>query len=178
MPPESGDGFISSRSLAMMKERAAQSAPGTVYDRPGDFNFALGVAVLALLVHTFALVGELYRVAESRSLISSSISRLFVLIELCLLINVAGLWVRKTAGLLVSMAALVGVCVSYANWYAYSRHAQAIFSLQPFYQLHPEAIPPHPLGLLGATWVNLIVLVISSVLLVWEAKTLRSKLCD
>jgi hypothetical protein len=165
---EVADGHVYCRSLPMIKERSGRS-----YDKPADFNFAFGVAVSAALIHSFALAAELYRAAESRSLISGSVTRLLLLIELCLLVNVAGLWARKATGMLASMVSLLVACAGYAGWYLYSRQVLLTLSSQPFYQLHPEGIPPHPVGLAGATWLNLLVLVITGVLLIWEAKTLR-----
>jgi K+ transporter len=159
----------------MMKEGLSVRTTGRTYARPRDFNLALGIAVLATLLHTVALASELFTAVESRAIITTStIPRLLVLIELCLLINVAGLWVRKTAGMWVSLAALLVLVVGYAGWYAYSRQIMELLSSKPFYQAHTEALPPHPLGLVGATWLNLVVLMTSGVLLVWVAKTLRA----
>jgi prolipoprotein diacylglyceryltransferase len=147
---------------------------GFVSDRqPGDFHFALGVALLAAVLNTYALALEFAEAGEFRTLNSPTIPYIFLVIELGLLVNVAGLWVRKTAGMLVSMAALVSVGVGYVVWYAYSRQILELLLSKSFYHSYPEALPPHPLGLIGASWLNLVVLVISVVLFIWELKTIR-----
>ncbi len=141
--------------------------------QPGDFHVALGVAILAVVLHTYAQVSEFAKASELRTLNSPTIPYIFLIIEIGLLVNVVGLWVRKTAGMLVSMAALVGVGIGYVVWYAYSRQILELLFSKSFYHSYPEALPPHPLGLIGASWLNLVVLVISLVLFIWELKTIR-----
>lgn len=142
--------------------------------QPRDFHFALGVALLAVVLHTYAQAAEFAKASEFRTLNSPTIPYIFLLIEIGLLVNVVGLWVQKTAGMLVSMAALLGVGIGYVVWYVYSRQILELLLSKSFYNSYPEAVPPHPLGLIGASWLHLVVLVLSVVLFVWELKTLRS----
>jgi hypothetical protein len=79
----------------MIKERSGEEATGRAFEMPGDFNFAFGVAVLTMLLQTVALIAELFRFTDSRALISGTVPRLLVLIEICLLTNLIGLWLRK-----------------------------------------------------------------------------------
>jgi hypothetical protein len=144
------------------------------YRRPKDYYFALTVAVLATLLHTYALVAELTAVKGSVTLVSPAVLLFFVVIELSLAANVVGLWLRRAAGGVISVIALLGVGAGYALWYVYSRQVLDLLLSKPFYQSHPETIPPHPFGLLGATWVNQGVLLMAGVLLIWTAKTLRA----
>lgn len=143
------------------------------YRRPKDYNFTLAVAALAALLHTYALTAEFTALGRSVTLASPNILILFTLIELGLVANVVGLWLRRAAGVVLSLAGLAGVGVGYALWYVYSRRVLELLLSKPFYQSHAEAVPPHPFGLLGATWVNQAVLLLSCVLVVWTAKTLR-----
>ena len=144
------------------------------YRRPADYHFALAVAVLATLLHTYALAAELTAVKASVTLASSAVLLFFTVIEFGLVANVVGLWLRRTAGALVSLVALLCVGVGYALWYVYSRQVLGLLLTKSFYQSHPETIPPHPFSLLGATWVNQAVLLLAFVLLVWTMKTLRA----
>lgn len=141
-----------------------------------DFYPAFIFAALALLLHVCALAGEFSRAAGSRTLNSTTIMWLLTLMTPCLVANAVGLWVRRAAGLVVSIVALLAVGAGYITWYLYSRHLLEFLSSNPFYLQHPEAVPLHPFGLIGATWPNLVVLVMCGVLLVWEAKTLRGRL--
>lgn len=142
--------------------------------QPRDFYVAFCFALLAVLLHTWALVAEFTRSAQSDTLNSSTIPLLFLLMELGLLLNVVGLLFRKTASLLVSLVALSISGVGYVMWYLQSQQILEILLSKSFYHSYPEAIPPHPFGLLGATWINLVVLVLTGILFIWEVKTFRS----
>lgn len=143
------------------------------YRRPKDFYFTLGIAALAALLHTQALLAELTAVRAPMTLVSPAVLIFFAVIEVGLVANVFGLWLRSAAGAVASAAALLGVGAGYALWYLYSKQLLDLLLSKPFYQTHPEAVPPHPFGLLGATWVNQAVLLLACILLVWTAKTLR-----
>lgn len=143
------------------------------YLRPKDYYFTLVVAVLAALLHTYALAKEFTAVKSSVTLASPALLLLFIIIEVGLVASVVGLWLRRAAGVLVSLVALLGVGLGYVLWYVYSRPVLDLLLSKPFYQTHAETVPPHPFGLLGATWVNQAVLLMSCVLFIWTAKTLR-----
>ncbi|PYS81504.1 MAG: hypothetical protein DMF67_16510 [Acidobacteria bacterium] len=157
----------------MIEEGLSRRASGKRYIKPRDFGFAFGVAVFAAALHTIALALELFRAAESHALTASTVTRVLILIELCLLVTVAGLWARRVAWMWLTSAALIAACAGYAWWYAYSRQVLALLLSQSFYQTHAEAVPTHHFGLIGATWLNLMVFMTSGVLLVWVVKTLR-----
>jgi hypothetical protein len=44
---------------------------------------------------------------------------------------------------------------------------------KPFYRTHPEAVPHHLFCLVGAVWINFVVLLISGALTVRQVKRLR-----
>lgn len=169
--------FIYRRSMCMIEaglnKRLAIPLPDP---HSKDFYFAFGVASLALLLHTYTLIAEFARAHEVESLILHAVPPFLLIIEFCLLVSVAGLLIRNVAGLLISLLALVVTNIGYVIWYLASRPILEMLSAPPFYQLYAEAVPPHPLGLLGATTMNVLVLALSGVLLIWEAKTLRSML--
>lgn len=142
--------------------------------KPKDFYLALGFSILAVVLHTCALITEFTRIAEFRTLTSPTITYVFMLIELALIVSVLGLWSRKRTGLVTSIIALLCVGVGYGLWYVYSRQTLDFLLSKSFYQLHPETLPQYPLGLIQATWLNLVVLVISGVLCVWNIRVLRS----
>lgn len=159
----------------MIEARRYNRSLGGVSSQPArDFNFALGFAVLTLLLHSYTQVVELTRISELSTLTSQTIPWVFIVIEIGLLINVIGLWLRRAGGIWLSIAALSSVGVVYVVWYVYSRQILKLLLAQPFYRLHAEAVPPHTFGLISATWMNIVVIVMSGVLFVWEAKTLRS----
>jgi hypothetical protein len=161
-------------SEAVLNQRAAD---GFHADQPKDFYFALGLAALLVLLHTYAYFTELAGgSAGVGTLNSPTIPYLYLLIDLGLLFNVFGLWLRKPAGILISIVSLSSVGVGYIVWYVYSRQILDLLLSKPFnqiYHLYPEAVPLHPFGLIGATWLNLFVLLMSGVLFIWELKTLR-----
>jgi hypothetical protein len=141
---------------------------------PKDFYFAFGFASLAALLHTYAQLTQFTMADDSEILTSSTIPYLFLLIELGLVVNLFGLWLRKAASMLISIIALSGVFVGYIAWYVYSRQILDRLLSKPFYHVYSGSVVPYPFGLLGATWLNLVVLVMSAILFVWAVKTLRS----
>lgn len=143
------------------------------YRLPNDYNFTITLAALAALLHTYALVAEWTMLNRYGMLTSPNIFLLFTVIEFGLVANVVGLWLRRAAGVVVALVALASVGVGYAIWYVYSSQVLELLLSKPFYQSHAETIPPHPFGLLGATWVNQAVLLMSCVLFIWTARTLR-----
>jgi hypothetical protein len=153
-----------------LRQRAAERLQN---QQPRDFYFAFGFALLAALLHTWALVAELTRAADANTLNSSIVPLLFLLIEFGLLLNVAGLWLHKAVGILISLAGLSICGAAHVIWYVQSQQILEILLSKSFYHSYPEAIAPHPLGLLGATWVNLVVLVMTCVLFIWELKSFR-----
>jgi hypothetical protein len=157
-------------SEAELKEQSVQQW----HFSPRDFHIAFGCAVLALALHTYAQILELGQAAQLTILVSHTITYLFLLIELCLLVSTAGLWLRRSWALLVSVLSLGGVGFVYAIWYLYSRQILEQLSTKSFYQKYPEALPAHPLGLIGATWINFVVFVMSGILFIWEIKSLRA----
>jgi hypothetical protein len=92
-------------------------------------------------------------------------------ITIALFISAAGLWVRRTIGLVSSSAALILILSNYTWWYfttkAYLRNSEVTeqtMLTDPFYK---------EMGLLhGASAWDWVVLIISIVLFIWGIKTL------
>lgn len=159
----------------MTRTGAEARTKGSVREHyPVDFCFAFGFAVLALVLQTCALIAEFTRNSQFTTLVSPTIPYIFLMIEVCLAVNVVGLWFRKEASLVMSLLALAGVWAGYFLWYVYSRQVLNLLSSKSFYQLHPGAVSTYRLDLIGATWLNIIILLMASVLFIWEAKTIRS----
>jgi hypothetical protein len=152
----------------------ARTSGGLRDRRSIDFYFAFGFALLTLVLQTCALVAEVTRASQSKVLVVPTLPYIFLIIELCLAVNVVGLWLRKAAGLAMSLFALAGVGAGYFLWYVYSRQVLTLLSSKSFYQIHPEAISTYRLDLIGATWLNVIVLVMAGVLFIWEVKSVHS----
>jgi hypothetical protein len=140
-----------------------------------DFCFAFALAVLATSLHSWALVAEFSMTADFTTLTSPTILYFYLLIELGLLVNLLGMWLRTPSGLRVSILAISIVGAGYAFWYAYSRQVLGSLLSEPFYQAHPEAVPSHPFGLLGATWLNLTVFLMSGALFFWGVRVYRKQ---
>lgn len=157
---------------AGLYKRATGRRPGSL---PADFYFALGLAIISVIANTYAQIAEFSRVSEFGTLTSSTIAYLYLVIETGLVVNLIGLYHRTATGLRVSIIALLSVVAGYAFWYIYSRQILESVLSNPAYQTHAEAVPDRIFGLMGATWLNLAVLIMSGVLLLWEMKTLRGK---
>jgi hypothetical protein len=100
-----------------------------------------------------------------------SVFLLNVRLGAALLIAAAGLLYRRVIGLLISMLALTWVLKEYAWWYLDSLRRLKEMGVSDFAQLQVPDLTY--LGkLFGATWWNVIVLVISVALYIWVIKTL------
>jgi hypothetical protein len=160
-----------------MKAKLFERKPVRLHGyQPKDFYFAFSLAALAVLIHTWAQIAEVSRAVEFRTLKSPTIPYLYLIIELGLIVNLIGLWFRTATAIRSSIIALLCVGICYAVWYAYSRKLLELLLSNPVYRAHSEIVPHHLFGLVGATWFNLAVLLMSGVLFVWEVKILRSRM--
>lgn len=158
----------------MVEVRLRRSPVGRPHYQPlKRFHPALALALTALLLNTYAVAAEINRAYESVTYTSNTIHYLLLLIELGLLAAVAGLWLRKASSALLSLAGLSLVGIGYVIWYVYSVQMLVFLTSKPFYRSHPDALPPHLFYLVGGTWFNFVVLLISGALAVREVKRLR-----
>lgn len=138
------------------------------------FHPALLLALTALLINTYSVATEINTAYEAVTYTAGTVQSLLLLIELGLLAGVTGAWLRRSPGAFISLAGLSLVGVGYTLWYAYSLQTLEYLTSKPFYRSYPEAMPPHLFYLVGAAWLNFVVLLVSGVLAVLEVKRLRA----
>lgn len=146
----------------------------------GSVAVRIGI-VIAISLATLNLVwlvteyGRLYSsisagIAQGGSapLISQSVIRRDLTIEMALIVAAVGVLSRKISGLLISMLALVWVFIEYLGWYVWTKQAIVGAGLTEL----PAGIP-QAWKLAGATPWNLVVLVVAVFLFFWEARVAR-----
>ena len=137
--------------------------------------FGVTVALLGITVRAYQFVLEwrfLARNANFPILASSSFALLQIAFILCFVVCATGLLIRNRGGLILSTFGLLGLFVCHIAWHAYTNRSLRVFENEPFYALHPEYIPPHLFGLVGAKWWDIVILFCSVILFIWELKAL------
>lgn len=139
--------------------------------------FGVTMALLGASAHAYQLAIEWQRVfnAELIALASPFYQRLQVFLVLSFLMVAIGLLMRKKIGLLVSIFGLIGVLVGHIGWYAYTDHLLRVYKAEPFYTQHPQHLPSHLIGLGGARWWDIAILLSSVLLLIWEITELTAR---
>lgn len=137
-----------------------------------DFYFALLFAICATTLNTFGLILDTLKPHDIEILTSYTVPLLLVFVEFFLLVATCSLCIKKSKRSLISSFSFVAILTVYLIWYLYSQHVLGFLLSKPFYQQHREALAPHPLGLIGAKWWNLIVLTMVGILLMWEVRGL------
>ena len=79
---------------------------------------------------------------------------------------------RKRIGLVVSIVGLICVLLGHVEWYVFTKHTLPDLVGELLRAHRPDMIPPHPLGLIGAKWWDILILLSSAMLLLWEVKVL------
>lgn len=148
-----------------------------------DFKVAIGVAISSGIINLFLLA---YKVGHARSQDDFEFSRgvyisgndfshvlntIRLIVIIALLITAVGLWLQRSIGFLLSLAALISIFLTYAWWYfdtiSYLRNTEVnehTMATNPFYK---------EMGLLhGATSWDWVVLIIAIVLFIWVGKFL------
>lgn len=136
-----------------------------------DFYCAAGAATLATALHTYWLFVDLTKPLEELEILRSPfLPRLLLFMWLCLLVSTVALWTRRLGGLLISMIGLAAVLAGYLFWYINTSQFSKLMPVDSLYHEYPRT-----LGMLGASWWNVVVLVLASLLFIWEAKTFVGK---
>lgn len=104
-------------------------------------------------------------------LVDQSMIRMHLTIEGALVIAALGLWSRKVTGIVIAEMALLWASIEYVGWFIWTRRTIEAAGLSGI----PDSIP-HAMNLYGSTGWNIAVLVIVTVLFVWELKTLTGVL--
>ena len=140
----------------------------------------LGVVVALLGVithaHQFAIEWQaLQPIAGISILISPFFAMLQMFMVASFLVSAIGLltqMVRRRIGLVVSIIGLLCVLLGHVEWYLYTKHTLPDLERELLRAQRPDMIPPHPLGLIGARWWDIAILLCSVILLIWEVKVL------
>lgn len=131
--------------------------------------FGVAFATLSASTHVYQLIMEsrhLERAAELGILTSSSYALLQLLFVLSFVACAVGLLMRNLPGLITSILGLVGVLLGYTYWYSYSFRWLTRLKKDPFYTEHPEFVPSHSFGLVGAHWWDVAILALAAALLI------------
>ena len=150
-------------------QRVAQRL-GTRYSYAGGYHFALVAAALAAIVHLawFAVwfIGFRERLSAAKIVIvdwDPSVSMMHVRIAVALIISVAGLFSRRAVGMFLSALALGWVGLEYAAWFSWTVRIKSNAGIETL----PSSIP-HASNLYGASPWNIVVLVLTIAVFLWE----------
>src|SRR5712664_3775475 len=125
-----------------------------------DLYFAIGAAVLTTAVHVSGEIVEQYRYFQSdlEILRSPTVPRLLLMISISLIVCTLGLCTRRLFGLIASMFGLWMAGAGYFVWFVYSRWLLQVLAGKSIYE-NQQSLPPQTLGLVGAKWWNIGVLI-------------------
>jgi len=142
-----------------------------------DFKFALylitGTALLNLLWFTYNL-GYLEGVVSTSQQHISGGDPFMIKngrIAIALIMAAVALWPCRTIGFLFSILALSYIGFEYVTWYQDSSRALRMLEFESWADFQDPSFP-YVGKLRGAVWWNMVVLVISVTLLLWQLKTL------
>jgi hypothetical protein len=140
--------------------------------------FGVITALLGAIAHAYQFALE-WQALQPAAGISILISPFFALLQMFMvtsfLISAIGLLtqiVRRRIGLGVSIIGFICVLLGHIEWYLYTKDALPGLERDLLRAQRPDMIPPHPLGLIGAKWWDIAILLCSVILLIWEVKTL------
>jgi len=138
----------------------------------GGVFFAIGAAI-----HAYRFVIEwrfLGRALHARILTSSSFALLELFFIVVFVACLVGLLIRRLPGRFLSILGLVGVLAGYAYWYSYSTRALRALEDDVYLKHHPDLMPRHFMGLVGAGWWDIAILLAVVVVLALQVKFLIS----
>jgi hypothetical protein len=137
-----------------------------------DIYFARLIAGIAAVCEIYYIAEREYRIykffqAGGEALFDPRYAQMHLRIAVALLLSAVCLWSRGAWFFYVSLACAIWVVVEYAGWYVWSRRILSYAEIPTW--------PPgtkHALGLGDATGLNVVVLLLTLVLLLWQTKTL------
>lgn len=138
-----------------------------------------GFFAMAASLHVYQFAIEwvfLGRAGRLGILTSSFVAVLQLFFVLVFLICLVGLLINRLPGLFLSILGLVGVLAGYAYWFSYSSRALRALEEDVHLQKHPDLIPRHFMGLVGAGWWDIAILLVVVIVLAWQVKLLISTL--
>jgi hypothetical protein len=139
---------------------------------PLDIYFARLIAATAAACEIWYIVERQYQMykafqAGSEVDFDPRYMQMHLRIAVALLLSAVCLWSRRAWWLYVSLAGTIWVVVEYTSWYSWSRRILSYAEIPNW-----PAGTKHALGLGDATGVNVVVLLFTLVLLLWQTKTL------
>jgi hypothetical protein len=139
-------------------------------------GFSVFFAIAASLhVYQFAIEWRfLGRAARAAVFTSSYFALLQIFFILVFVTCAVGLLIRGVPGLLLSIISLLGVLLGHASWYSYSTRALRAMEEDVHIQKHPDLMPRHLMGLVGAGWWDIAILLVVVIALAWQVKLLIS----
>ena len=148
-----------------MKDSWAGSAP---YYRHALYLITLTALLNVLWVAYYVGYSDGADMASQHSISGGDIHRaLNIRIGIGLLVAMIGLWLRGIVGFLVLVVALGYVGSEYALWYQDSVHALNVMGMESWADFQDPDFP-YIGALRGATWWNIVVLAVVSILLIWQ----------
>ncbi|HBB87927.1 MAG TPA: hypothetical protein DC047_09955 [Blastocatellia bacterium] len=141
-------------------------------------NVCIIFFIVAATLHIRQLLIEwrfLRRATESGFLTSPFFAELRVFFIASFLLCAIGLLIKRRFGLVLSVFGLAAVLLGYLGWRLYSARQLRVASQDYFFTQHPEFVPSHASGLIGARWWDLLTLGCCFVLLIWEVTLLTKR---
>ncbi len=132
----------------------------------------LMLCVVSMALHSI----RLYREIEFARRFGVPAKPLHVLLILAFVFSATGLLLRSRVGLTLSIFGLGFVLLLYAGWYEYSYRLLKVISEGVVAPPQRDIVPPHPLGLVDATWLDIAILFAVVIMLAWQVKFLISTL--
>jgi hypothetical protein len=146
-------------------------------DHPSAVGLVL--CMCGAILHSIQLYREILRfdqMMKSAVLVDRSpfFARLHGLLVLAFFICVVGILLRSRPGLILSISSLIFVLLIYAHWYEFSYRDLKLIRESGYVGIPVEVIPPHPLGLVSASWLDIGILFAVVIVLAWQVKFLIS----
>lgn len=139
-------------------------------------NFALVLFLIGVTLHVRQLLIEWRFLREAAKLgiqTSPFFGQLQIFFISAFIVSLAGLLFRRRRGIVISVTGLLFVLLGYAAWRAFTLRQMRLTLGDPFFTTHPEFVPDHTLGLIGAHWWDFGTLLGCLILLAWYVTVLR-----
>jgi hypothetical protein len=144
-------------------------------------NIALVLLLTGATVHVRQLLIEwrfLSGAAKLGVLTSPFFAELQVYFIVAFLVSSAGLLTHRRVGVVISVLGLVAVFLGYLAWRVFTIRQLGLTTDDPYFSAHPEFVPAHTLGLVGAHWWDFVILAGCLTLFVWQLTLLRRSSLD
>lgn len=114
----------------------------------------------------------LSRAVESGFLTSPFFAELQLFFIASFLLGAVGFLIRWRFRRIFSVLGLLAIVLGYVGWHLYSRRQLNVVSQDYFFMIHPEFVPRHTFGLVGARWWDFAIFGCCVVLFIWQVTLL------